>query len=89
MSKEEIRFRILQTLILGNKVYIKDSPNKEHILGRGYCENLNFIDNYISQLNYEDIITFIQEDVLSDLYIQTTKKLKNFWENMECQLWKV
>lgn len=85
MKKEEIRFDILQTLIKGNKVIIKDSPNKEHILARGYCENLNIINNYIEQLNNDIIVSFIQENEESDLYIETTEKLKTLWENLESE----
>lgn len=80
MNKEEIRFKILQTLIKGNKVYIKDSKDKEHILGRGYCENLNLINHYMEQLDYDIIVCMIQENEESDLYIETIYKLKNLWE---------
>ena len=82
MSKEEMRFDILQTIIKGNKVIIKDSPNKEHILGRGYCDNLNIINHYIEQLDYDGIVCMIQEDENSDLYIELTYRLKFLWEEV-------
>lgn len=76
LTKEEIRFKILQTLIRGYKVYIKDSKDKEHILGKGECDNLNIINNYIEQLDYDIIVSMIQESEYADLYIETIYKLK-------------
>ena len=80
MSKEELKKQIYQTLLRGNIVEIKDSKTKSHLLGRGYCENINLIDYYIEQLDYKDIVVMIQENEKSNLFIETTKKLLNYWE---------
>lgn len=80
MSKDEIRFNILQTLIRGRIVEIKDSKDKSHFLGKGYCDNLNIINNYIEQLDDNNIIMYFQEDEYSNLFIATKNKLKFFWE---------
>lgn len=84
MNKEQLRFQILQTLIRGKNVIIKDNniytPQKSHYLGKMYCDNLNIINNYIEQLNEENIISMIQEDEYSDLYIEIKDKLKFLWE---------
>lgn len=80
MSKEELKKQIYQTLLKGNIVEIKDSKTKSHLLGRGYCENINLINNYIKQLDYKDIICMIQENEESDLFIETNKKLVCLWE---------
>ena len=75
MSKYELRRQIMQTLLRGKLVEIKDSKDKSHILGIGYCENLDLINNYINQLNYKDIVVMFQENEYSDLFIETNKKL--------------
>lgn len=80
MLKEELRFQILQTLIRGRLVVIEDSKEKAHYLGRGFCDNLNIINNYIEQLDYDNIVTMVQEDEYSDLHIVTKNKLKFLWE---------
>lgn len=83
MTKEEIRFRILQTLIKGRYVYIKDTEEpREHILGRDECNNLNVINWYIEQLDYENIISWFQETEEDNLYIETKNKLKFIWEEL-------
>lgn len=75
MSKYELKRQIMQTLLRGKLVEIKDSKDKSHILGIGYCENLDLISNYINQLDYKDIIVMFQENEYSDLFIETNKKL--------------
>lgn len=83
MTKEEIRFKILQTLIRGQNVYIKYNGDvKEHILGRNYCNNLNVINWYIEQLDYENIVILFQESEIDDLYIETKTRLKCFGEEL-------
>lgn len=72
---EELKKQIYQTLLKGNIVEIKDSKDKSHLLGRGYCENINLINHYIEQLDYKDIVCMIQENEESDLFIETNKKL--------------
>ena len=80
MNIEELKKQIYQTLLKGNIVEIKDSKDKSHLLGRGYCENINLINHYIEQLDYKDIICMIQENEESNLFIETNKKLLNLWE---------
>lgn len=76
MNKYELKRQIMQTLLRGHLVEIKDSKEKSHILGIGYCENLNLINYYIEQLNYDDIVCMIQENEESNLFIETNKRLK-------------
>lgn len=75
MNKYELQKQIMQTLLRGHLVEIKDSKDKSHILGIGHCENLDLIHNYIKQLDYKDIIMMFQENEQSDLFIETRKKL--------------
>lgn len=76
MKNEELKRLIYQTLLRGNIVEIKDSKDKSHILGHGYCENIDLINYYINQLNYDNIVAMIQENEESDLFIETNKKLE-------------
>ena len=75
MNKYDLRKQIMQTLLRGHLVEIKDSKDKSHILGIGYCENLDLINHYINQLDYKDIVVMFQENEYSDLFIETNKKL--------------
>lgn len=75
MNKDELKRQIIQTLLRGQLVEIKDSKDKSHILGIGHCENLDLINHYINQLDYKDIVVMFQENEYSDLFIEINKKL--------------
>jgi hypothetical protein len=78
---EELKREIYQTLLKGNLVEIKDSEDKSHLLGKGYCENINLINYYIEQLTKENIIAMFQENEESNMFIETNKRLMNIWES--------
>lgn len=80
---QDLKHKIMQTLVMGNNVYLQDSKDKAHILGRGYCENLDLINYYIEQLKKENITAIFQESERTDLYIDLNKKLDmGFWKEV-------
>lgn len=80
---QDLKHKIMQTLVMGNNVYLQDSEDKAHILGRGNCENLDLIIYYIEQLKMENITLIFQESERTDLYIDLNKKLDmGFWKEV-------